>query len=405
MKYYENFRIKTSTYMFRFLFINIGAILLLYIPYCFGMYLQGINIDGIQGLINFCGYGCLFVLFCLFSLMGIAPIIDIQKKRYYCFPIQLIVFLCLFSIYNATVVYNAIHSPLLDIKSSEHAAVISILMLFLGLIIFSIGFIFNIVCKVIFDRIDQKRFKKEKSKEYTTIVNFQNKLTKDNDLIMSNRRFQSISTIFNEQYLMDQLVCQQFFLLKSTLYNETGILIGIESGYRSELDQETLLKQMIVQYGTDYCKKYVAQPGYSEHHTGMAIDINVKKNNNLWCQNNNELMNQEEKYKIIHSYLNEYGFILRYPKGKEEITGVSYEPWHIRFVGRGIAKQITKANITLEEFVQKYKDVSKFVEVNDYIISNSNIGIKMGKAVIKPLPSGSVLKFESKENMEMKDDK
>ena len=69
-----------------------------------------------------------------------------------------------------------------------------------------------------------------------------------------------------------------------------------------------------------------------------------------------ELFNKEDIYLVIHKYLHKFGFILRYPKDKEDITGYNYEPWHIRYVGKEVASIIYNNNITLEEYVLKYKN-------------------------------------------------
>lgn len=96
--------------------------------------------------------------------------------------------------------------------------------------------------------------------------------------------------------------------------------------------------------GKQMADKYVAKAGFSEHQTGLAIDLTnedryfVKGTNEAeWLENN--------CYK--------YGFIIRYPEGKESITGVAYEPWHIRYVGEEVSRYIYENNITLEEYLGK----------------------------------------------------
>ena len=81
---------------------------------------------------------------------------------------------------------------------------------------------------------------------------------------------------------------------------------------------------------------YVAVPGYSEHHTGLALDLYLESMD-VWAK--------------IHAKLPEFGFILRYPEGKEDITGYAYEPWHVRYVGMDTAEEITSRGITLEEYL------------------------------------------------------
>ena len=103
-------------------------------------------------------------------------------------------------------------------------------------------------------------------------------------------------------------------------------------------------------YGLDYAEEVVAMPGTSEHHTGLAIDIIINIDGN-WIVENDELIKEEEIFKKIHSSLKYFGFILRYPKGKEDITGYPYEPWHIRYVGIDVAKNM--GDITLEEYLDR----------------------------------------------------
>ena len=105
--------------------------------------------------------------------------------------------------------------------------------------------------------------------------------------------------------------------------------------------------------GMDYVKKYVAPPGYSEHHTGLVIDISIINKDKLICDNE-DMIAQQKLFSKIHKQLPKYGFILRYPKDKEDITGYNYEPWHLRYVGsKKIAKEIMDNNLTLEEYLKK----------------------------------------------------
>jgi D-alanyl-D-alanine carboxypeptidase len=90
-------------------------------------------------------------------------------------------------------------------------------------------------------------------------------------------------------------------------------------------------------------------PGTSEHHTGQAIDLIIQKDGK-WINENDDLLKEVETFNKIHKVLKHFGFILRYPKGKEKITGYPYEPWHIRYIGESKAMEI--GDLTLEEFVK-----------------------------------------------------
>ena len=129
-----------------------------------------------------------------------------------------------------------------------------------------------------------------------------------------------------------------------------GIEIELDEGYRSLEAQENIMLDFIRRYGKDYALEVVAMPGTSEHHTGLAIDIVIKKDGN-WITDNSELLKEKEIFNKIHEDLKYFGFILRYPEGKEEITGYTYEPWHFRYVGIDAANEME--GLTLEEFWEK----------------------------------------------------
>ena len=105
-------------------------------------------------------------------------------------------------------------------------------------------------------------------------------------------------------------------------------------------------------YGSEYAAKTVATPGYSEHHTGLALDLYFRLDGKD-IYYNEDMVKYPEIWEKIHAKLAKYGFILRYPEGKENITGYSYEPWHIRYIDDvNIAKEImSQPGFTLEEWL------------------------------------------------------
>lgn len=129
---------------------------------------------------------------------------------------------------------------------------------------------------------------------------------------------------------------------------EKGFELDIESGYRSISKQQKVFDEILNDKGSLYAQKYVAQPGFSEHHTGLAIDICL-----LSCGKylfDQDLMNDQALISFIKENAYKYGFILRYPLEKEEITGYSYEPWHLRFVGINLSEYLFRNDLTLEEY-------------------------------------------------------
>ncbi|MBO5095544.1 MAG: M15 family metallopeptidase [Bacilli bacterium] len=135
---------------------------------------------------------------------------------------------------------------------------------------------------------------------------------------------------------------------------KNGYHIIITSGYRSYEYQQFILNKIIEIKG-DEAYKTVAIPGTSEHQTGLAIDIGIKRNG-VYIPDamiNHECLQPEIKWAQENAY--KFGYILRYPKGKEDITGYNYEQWHFRYVGHSIATEMYENNIsTLEEYHKKY---------------------------------------------------
>ena len=130
-----------------------------------------------------------------------------------------------------------------------------------------------------------------------------------------------------------------------------GVYPVVREGYRTEEEQKEILDDKIQTYinqgysqsrAERTAKEWVALPGTSEHQLGIAVDINADKSK---CSN-------EEVYAWLAENAYKYGFILRYPLGKQEITGTSYEPWHYRYVGEEAALEIYEQGICLEEYFE-----------------------------------------------------
>lgn len=129
-----------------------------------------------------------------------------------------------------------------------------------------------------------------------------------------------------------------------------GYNLFVRAGYRSGEDQEDLMEDKIETYRQEgysqreaerEAEKWVAKPGTSEHELGLAVDINAEGQTDG---------NRLYQWLAEHSW--KYGFILRYPAEKEEITGIDYEPWHFRYVGKQAAKEMYEKDLCLEEYVQ-----------------------------------------------------
>ena len=155
---------------------------------------------------------------------------------------------------------------------------------------------------------------------------------------------------YGETYLVEEKALESFYALQEELLEE-GIIMELDSTYRSVEEQQQLWDEWMVEFGEDYVKRYVAVPGYSEHHTGLAIDICIEKDG-VRINDNDEMIAEEEIFTKIHEHLAEHGFILRYLDGKEYITGYGYEPWHFRYIGDvDAAREIMSEGKTLEGYL------------------------------------------------------
>ncbi|MCM3567369.1 D-alanyl-D-alanine carboxypeptidase family protein [Neobacillus mesonae] len=128
--------------------------------------------------------------------------------------------------------------------------------------------------------------------------------------------------------------------------SEDGVkLLGV-SAYRSHATQEALFQSYVKKDGYETAQTYSALPGTSEHETGLAIDVTGGDGK---CAAADCFAGSTEA-NWLENHAADYGFIIRYPKGKEEITGYQYEPWHLRYVGKKAAADIAGQGITLEEY-------------------------------------------------------
>lgn len=128
------------------------------------------------------------------------------------------------------------------------------------------------------------------------------------------------------------------------------------SSYRTREKQETLFERKVQSYldrgyerdkAEELAGSWVSPPGASEHQAGLAVDI---------VDQEYQLLNEAQENRPVQQWLMdhcaEYGFILRYPTGKSELTGVAYEPWHYRYVGEEAAKEIMESGLCLEEYLE-----------------------------------------------------
>ena len=205
---------------------------------------------------------------------------------------------------------------------------------------------------------------------YSTIVRVNLKLDEENykDPIIVSKF--STNMLVNKHYklsdkfsvpdlvkLDDDLVSENGIKLQKEAYNafknmyndasKSGYSIYINAGYRSSKDQQELCDLYKRTYGEEYVKKYVALPGFSEHETGLSIDV-ASKNSKIFAES------KEYRWMLDNAY--KYGFILRYTANHMDDTGFRPEAWHYRYVGKDISAYLHDHNISYEEYYAVFVD-------------------------------------------------
>lgn len=141
-------------------------------------------------------------------------------------------------------------------------------------------------------------------------------------------------------------------LKELTEYVKIGKNITGVSGYRSLREQQQIYQNSLAENGEEFTRKYVALPNHSEHQCGLAIDVAKRqKEIDFICPE----FPYEGIYGKFRKYAADFGFVERYPKEKEKITGIGAEPWHFRYVGTPHAKLMYERNMVLEEYIQWIK--------------------------------------------------
>lgn len=147
------------------------------------------------------------------------------------------------------------------------------------------------------------------------------------DLVIPNVKF-SFDEKIQKRYIRKEAAKALEELFKAG--KEKGYELAAVSGYRAYDRQEVIFNNEVSQKGEKKAKEAVAYPGQSEHQTGLAMDISSRSNGFEL----NEVFGGTDDGKWVQDHAYEYGFIIRYPKGKEDVTKYEYEPWHLRYVGK-----------------------------------------------------------------------
>ena len=178
---------------------------------------------------------------------------------------------------------------------------------------------------------------KEQSFDRNNQTSNEGEVTYINGVLVVNKKY-GVPSSYNPG--VNQTALNAYYSLKADA-NSVGFSMPLLSGFRSYNTQVGLYNRYVSAYGQATADTFSARPGHSEHQTGLAFDVGSIDNNygntagGKWLANN--------CYK--------YGFIIRYPKGKQNITGYQYEPWHIRYLGNPLATEVHNSGLCLEEYL------------------------------------------------------
>ena len=176
---------------------------------------------------------------------------------------------------------------------------------------------------------------------YELLINKNNSLDEN---YIPNNLVDSLSK-YKDNIMVEENVLNAFRKMQSDAL-EFNYNIDIMSAYRTYNYQKNLYNNLVRKKGFNYALRAIAKPGCSEHQTGLAIDYCIYKDDLCYIEHEVEELIES---KWIKENAHKYGFIIRYPKGKEEITGYNYEPWHLRYVG-DLAIYLYNNDLTLEEY-------------------------------------------------------
>ena len=141
---------------------------------------------------------------------------------------------------------------------------------------------------------------------------------------------------------------------------QAGHTLLATSGFRSYSTQKAIFERKLETMSEKAANASVAKPGYSEHQTGLAMDVEGQSSLGIGLVGD---FGKTPEGMWLSEHCHEYGFIIRYPEGKTDITGYIYEPWHIRYVGKEAAAQIAALDVTFEEYILMVRsDRVKFLE-------------------------------------------
>ena len=185
---------------------------------------------------------------------------------------------------------------------------------------------------------------------YQILINSENKIPEG---FLDTVELVEVENPEGSRFRVEKKTYEAFLKLQADIRENDGLEIALLNSYRTLEAQQKAFDNYFYKFGLAYAEKYAARPGCSEHHTGFAIDVSFWQDGKL-THSAQELLKLDDLFRVVHKKLAKYGFLLRYPRGKEEITKINYEPWHYRYIDSPeIAKEIWERGICFEEYWQE----------------------------------------------------
>lgn len=197
-------------------------------------------------------------------------------------------------------------------------------------------------------QVESDQEKENSNREISEYIEGEKPLYVDGILVVNKDFGLPSNYIPNDGKLEDDVV-EAFEIMKEDAKKD-GLTINIRSGYRNYDIQKQLYDDYVRRDGEEAANRYSAVPGFSEHQTGLVIDITTSDT----ITSIGDWFNNTHQAKWLYENAYKYGFILRYPEGKENITGYKAESWHYRYVGKEHSKYFNMNDLTLEEYLGLY---------------------------------------------------
>ena len=217
----------------------------------------------------------------------------------------------------------------------------------------------------------------KEAQQLKNVVYEQNLMLINKDNTLSKNYCADLIDYNKQDLMMNRCMVSAYKNLSDDIKSKFGERLLIMSGYRTANEQQELFEEK---------GQNIAEPvGSSEHQTGLALDVYVQNFSG-------SAFLKSDVGQFVNSECWKYGFIIRYPLHKSKVTGIDFEPWHIRYVGLPHSEIIHKTNMTLEEYSSLFK-TGEFYSYNDFLISHQsgntlNIPKTFKKCIISPDNSG-----------------